>query len=458
MLKFALKNLKTKVIRTVLASIAVVLCATIALVSFNTANQVQDGVISTAGYYDTIVGPEGSPLQLTLSSMFYVENPLGTIPYEYYVNLKNDPSVKKVYPIAAGDSYRMVPIIGTIPEYLEEYRLSSGRIFYEYEEAVLGYNVARTGVLQIGDIFSGVHGFAEQGHVHDYFEYAVVGVLAKTGTASDNVIFTTVESVWIIHDHGACGHEDHYHDHDCDHGHNGNDYHDEHCDHEHQQDCDHDHYDEGHEGDHHHVEGCGHEDCDHESCGYAHQEDHHHDAKITGDLVALVIRTESLAAHSMLVSEFQEIPGVQAVNPTAVLRDLLGNLNMGRDILFVLAAIIVFMTAVVIYVTTASFVEDSKKDLQVMRLVGIKRKTIFSIFVLQAAFISAVSIALSFIISSVVLIGISMLTSQNLGIVIDPTKRYPGEFVLVFAIFLIVLGSAIISIIPVYKHDPLEVK
>ncbi len=426
MFKFALKNLKTKLIRTVLASIAVILCTTIGLVSYNTANQVQDGVISTAGYYDTIVGPEGSPLQLTLSSMFYVENPLGTISYEYYDSLKNNSSVQEVYPIAAGDSYRMVPIIGTIPEYLGKYRLSSGRMFSEYEEAVLGYNVAQTGVLKLGDKFSGVHGFAEHGHVHDYFEYEVVGVLAKTGTASDNVIYTTVESVWIIHDY--CG----AHNHDHKRHHDG---------HEHENDHD-----------HHHTKNC-----DHEHGEHAHGDDHHHDDKITGDLVALIVRTDSLAAHYLLVDKFKEIPGTQAINPTSILRDLLGNLNMGRDILFVLTAIIVFMAAVVIYVTTASFVEDSKKDLQVMRLVGIKRKTIFSIFVIQAAFISAISISLSFIISCIVLLGINILTAQNLGIVIDPAKHYPGEFVLLIAVFLIVLVSAVISIIPVYKNDPLEV-
>ncbi len=405
MLKFALKNLKTKFTRTVLASIAVILCTVIALISYNTANQVEDGVISTAGFYDTIVGPEGSPLQLALSSMFYVENPLGTISYEHYENLRNNPVVKEIYPIASGDSYRTARIIGTVPEYLARYQLKSGRMFSEPGEVVLGYNIAKSRVLQIGDEFVGVHGFAESGHVHDDFEYKVVGLLAKTGTAADNVIYTPIESVWLVH--GGHDQED--------------------------------------------------EEVGHEAEGEAH--DHgHEDEKVTGDIVSMIIRTESLAAHSRLVSEYKNIPGVQAINPASVLRELLGNLTMGRDILYVLAAIIVFMTAVVIYVTTASFIEDSKKDILVMRLVGIKRKTILSLFVLQTAFISALSIAVSFLISRAALFVINQFTVQSLGIVIDGAKLYPGEFGILLSVFVIIIISALISIIPAYRHDPLEVK
>jgi putative ABC transport system permease protein len=408
-LKFALKNLRTKLTRTVLASIAVILCATIALISYNTANQVQDGVISTAGFYDTIVGPDGSPLQLALSSMFYIENPLGTIPYEYYENLKNNPSVKEVYPIASGDSYRTARIIGTVPEYLERYQLKSGRMFSAPGEAVIGYSIAQSRVLKIDDEFIGAHGLADSGHVHEDFKYKVVGVLTKTGTAVDNVIYTPIESVWLVH--GGHDYEDEEHEHDAE--------------------------EEAHDPEYEHE---------------------HEDEKVTGDVVSIIIRTDSLAAHTKLVSEYKNIPGVQAINPASVLRELLGNLTMGRDILYVLAAIIVFIAAVVIYVTMTSFVEDSKKDILVMRLVGIKRKTILSLFVLQTAFIAAFSIAISFIISCVALFVINRFTAQSFGIVIDGAKHYPGELMILLSVFIIIIISALISIIPAYRHDPLEGK
>ena len=420
MIKFALKNLRTRLTRGILACIAVILCTTIALITYNTAHQVEEGVISTAGYYDTIIGPEGSPLELVFSSMFFTESPLGTIPYEYYEKVKENPSVTEAYPMAAGDNYQGIPIIGTVPGYLEDYEVQEGELFEATEEAVIGSNVADAGVLEIGDKFVGVHGFEENGHVHDEFEYEVVGILSESGTATDNVIFTTAESVWVIHDHDhdECGDDHDHNDHD----------HNDHAD------------EEGHEHDHD-----------------EHLHDHDHE-EVTGELVSIILRTEGLAAHTELKSEFDEIAGVQAVNPTTVLRDLIDNLNLGRDVLFILAGIIVFMAAVVIYVTTASFVEDSKKDILIMRLLGIKRKTIFSLFVVQTVIISVVSIAISFIISYIGLHLINTFTADRMGILIDPSKHYPGEFLLVLGVFAIIVISAIISIIPVYKHDPLEVE
>ena len=543
MLKFALKNLKTRVSRAILAAIAVILCTSIALVTYNTANQMEDGVIATAGYYDTIVGPEGSQLQLALSTLFYVENPLGTICYGYYEELKEHPSVTEIYPFAAGDTYRSAPIIGTIPEYLDRFTLASGKIFHEPEEAVLGYNIARAGILDIGDIFVGTHGHADHGHVHDDFEYIVVGTLARTGTASDNVIFTTMESVWMIHDDHDHDHEDeHEHEHEDDHDHNDHNHHhdehhddhsDEHHDHDHHHEDEghehndehggedghhgHDahhhndnHYDEGHHNGHEHSEDeHGHDDHDaehshsehndhhhddehhenevhheehsddhhhndehhHEDEGHEHDDehghhghddhDHDHNDSCLGardEIVSIILKTDSLAAHNEIVAKFEDTPGVQAINPATVLRGLLDNLSMGRDILYILAAVIMFMTAVIIYVTTASFIEDSKKDILIMRLVGIKRKTIFSMFIVQSAFIAIVSMGISFLLSIGILSLINQFTTANLGILIDAMKRYPGEGLLLLSVFIIVIISAVISITPAYKRDPLEVK
>ncbi len=425
LLNFALKNLRTKLTRAVLASLAIILCATIALVSYNTAKQVQDGVISTAGFYDTIVGPEGSPLQLALATMFFVENPLGTIPYEHYEKLRHNPAVREIYPFAAGDFYRTTRIIGTVPAYLQRYELQEGRIFAQPGEAVIGYQVARSGILRLDDVFVGAHGFAVNGHIHDDFEYRVVGVLAKSRTAADNVIFTPIESVWLVH---------------ADHDH-------EHADHDHEH---------GHEDTHDYVHGQP-EGGSGEGSSRQDGDMHGQEAgELKGDLVSIMLRTESLAAHARLVAAYREIPGVQAINPASVLRELLVNLTLGRDILYALAAIIMFMAAIVIYVTTASFVEDSKKDLLIMRLVGIKRKTIVPLFVLQTVFLAAVSMAVSFFLSFLALLLINRFTAANFGLVIDGAKRYPAEMLILLVIFVIIVVSSLVSIFPVYRHDPLE--
>ena len=69
MLSFALKNLKVKKIQVILVVISIVISAGVAVLSYNTAEQVSDGITSTAGYYSAIIGPSGSETQLAMNTM-----------------------------------------------------------------------------------------------------------------------------------------------------------------------------------------------------------------------------------------------------------------------------------------------------------------------------------------------------------------------------------------------------
>ena len=62
---------------------------------------------------------------------------------------------------------------------------------------VIGSNVATKLKLDIGDSFSGSHGIEESTHDHENFPYRVVGVLSPTGEIIDQLIVTSLESVWL---------------------------------------------------------------------------------------------------------------------------------------------------------------------------------------------------------------------------------------------------------------------
>lgn len=70
-------------------------------------------------------------------------------------------------------------------------------------EAVLGWNAYTRLGLNIGDQFVATHGvghgIAENVH-HDH-HYTVVGILKPSGTAYDNAVYVSVESVWDVHGH-----------------------------------------------------------------------------------------------------------------------------------------------------------------------------------------------------------------------------------------------------------------
>jgi putative ABC transport system permease protein len=111
--------------------------------------------------------------------------------------------VKKAMPLALGDSWRGYRIVGAPRAYAEHYeaRLQDGGRFYEKPlEAVLGAEVAaRTGV-GVGGRFKGAHGLgSEPGDEHEQ-EYAVVGVLERSGTVLDRLVLTSIETVWQVHE------------------------------------------------------------------------------------------------------------------------------------------------------------------------------------------------------------------------------------------------------------------
>ncbi len=163
-----------------------------------------------AGLYDLVVGGKGSPLQLVLASVYHVDSPTGNLPYADYQRLRRDPRVRWAAPIGLGDNYQGYRIVGTESHFFDLrdrddepfFRLSSGRVFEDRFEVVLGSHVAAVTGLADGDEFFGTHGLVPVpgGEVHRDFPYRVSGVLEPTGTAQDRAIFATLESVWEIHE------------------------------------------------------------------------------------------------------------------------------------------------------------------------------------------------------------------------------------------------------------------
>ena len=187
---------------------------------------------------DLVVGAKGSPLQLILSSVYHVDVPTGNVPAASLDLLRADPGVARAVPLALGDSFRGARIVGTEPLFLEIHAatVALGRSFAKTGEVVVGADAARTTGLTIGQRFVGTHGTGADGHAHDNFTFTVVGILAPTGTVTDRLLLTTIDSVWAMHgiegpsaerhaaephDHGPGDPHDHDEDHDHDHAKDG---------------------------------------------------------------------------------------------------------------------------------------------------------------------------------------------------------------------------------------------
>ncbi|SEO43789.1 ABC transporter permease [Aquisalimonas asiatica] len=182
------------------------------------SHQMEQRLTRDAGGIDMVVGAQGSPMQLILSSIFHIDAPTGNIPLEDARWVQEHPLVADTIPLALGDSYRGFRIVGSEHSYIGHYggTLADGALWEDDMEAVLGARVAERTGLGVGDTFVGVHGITAEGavggEVHDDHPYTITGVLEPTGSVADRLIHVSVPSVWKVHDH------DHEADHEHDHG------------------------------------------------------------------------------------------------------------------------------------------------------------------------------------------------------------------------------------------------
>ena len=207
-LRLAAAYLKARLLVTILTVISVALGLGLAVSVLLFSHQSKDTLVREAGAYDLIVGAKGSPLQLVLNSLYYLDAPVGNIDTALWERLQKNPSVAAAVPVNMGDNYLGAPIVGTTPGFLTGRKLArgdtllaQGRVFAKPFEATVGAQVAALHALAVGQRIIGAHGWGKTDDFHPQFPYTIVGILAPTGAALDRAVFTDYHSTWIVHAH-----------------------------------------------------------------------------------------------------------------------------------------------------------------------------------------------------------------------------------------------------------------
>ena len=177
--------------------------------------------------FDLIIGPKGSGIDLTLTTLFHLESATGTISWSFYDSLQHDPSwhgaVAQAVPLAVGDSVDGCDLIATTADLFAVVggaspagvrpapsaadgggALAAGEMMRDGTiQAVVGAEVPRLTGLEIGASFRPTHGTGDgidPNEVHQR-SFTIVGVLAPTGTVFDRCVFVTLAGFWSIDEH-----------------------------------------------------------------------------------------------------------------------------------------------------------------------------------------------------------------------------------------------------------------
>ena len=396
---------------------------------------------------DLVIGAKGSPLQLILSTLYHVDNPTGNISLEEANKIANNPFIQTAVPISLGDNFKGHRIVGTDTSYLSLYQLKvgQGRVWQKSFEVVVGSEVARKQQITIGQQITSSHGLSAGAHSHDENPFTVVGILDRSNSVVDNLLFCNLESVWEVHGIG------HHHEHIEGAGHEHGDEHEHEHAHQHATE-DHDHEQSEDHGHDHATEGHGHEEGELvqerpqpeglvKNIGEDMME--HRDIEIT----ALLVKYSSPAAIAVLPRLINQSTHMQAASPAIESSRIFSLLGVGLDSLAVLAYVIMAIAGLSIFISLYNALKDRKYDMAIMRTMGASKTKLFSLVIVEGLVITLIGGMVGLIFAHIALYFIGTQTSQSADF-IEAFKIYPKEF-------WILLGAAILgliaSIIPSFK-------
>ena len=121
-------------------------------------------------------------------------------------------------------------------------------------------------------------------------------------------------------------------------------------------------------------------------------------------------------------------------------KSVLDDADNTKYIVFVLCAVILVMNIIIISTITLLNMYHSAKEIALMRLIGISMKRINLLYIIQNSLIGLVSTLLAFALSRLCLLGMGDYVA-DMGVVLNLTKVYPAEI-------LILVGIFVISVVP----------
>jgi putative ABC transport system permease protein len=413
--KLAWKNIWFKPLNTILSIVLLTSSVAIITTLILVEKQFEEKFTKNIDGVDLVMGAQGSPLQLILSSVYHVDAPTGNISYDSVKVWMQHPFVEKAIPLAFGDNYRGFKILGTTTDYLEKYdaKIAEGKIFEKNFEVVIGSEIAQKLSLTLGDEFFGSHGNAAEGHVHEEFAYKVVGIAAPTGKVVDNLILCTIPSVWQMHgDHEPIETENPAH---------------------------------GEEG-HVHVEG---DDHDH---------DHHHDMTLDEpgmEITAVLLKFRNKMGIVTWPRIIAQNTKMQVASPALEVNRLFSLFGIGIQALQYLAYGIMLISGISIFIALYNTLKERKNEFALLRVNGAKRMQLMQLVLIESLLLCIVGFIFGTVLGRVSILWISASSEQDFKMSFNPYEfLWNKEGVL----FLLTIGVGIVAaLIPAIKAYKLNI-
>ena len=397
--------IKFKPLNTVLNIFLLALGIAIITMLLLFSKQLEEKISTNAKGIDLVVGAKGSPLQLILCNIFHVDFPTGNIKFNEAEQLSKHRLIKSAIPIALGDSYKNFRIIGTNLSYAELYHaeIELGNWWSKDLEVVVGATVARITKLKLGDSFASAHGLVKDARAHEDYRYIVKGILRPANNVVDNLILTNVGSVWKVHAEGN-----------------------------------------GDVADNDKaikivnpsslISGIEEGDSIHE-------------------ITALLIKYKNPLAVIQLPRFINTQTNMQAASPAFETARLFAILGVGFKALMGFGYVLIFISALSIFIALYNSLKERKYDLAIMRSMGASRRKLFFTTILEGTILTVTGSLMGLMLGHAVLFLITILVEGSQKTGLQAWIFYPEEALLLGGSLLLGILCSLIPAFQSYRTD-----
>jgi putative ABC transport system permease protein len=401
LLKIVKKSLRQHALSTVVTTLAIALAAGLVMSVFVIQRQTYAAFTGGDIGFDAVLGARGSQIQLVLNTVFHLETSPGNIPYAMYQEIAKNPQVELAVPYAVGDNYKGFRIVGTTEDIFtkfefrqgEKFQVEPGGRFFDpaAKEAVIGSFAARETGLKVGDVFQPYHGliYDEKNRHND--DYRVVGVLQPTNSPSDRVIWIPLEGVYRMQGHV--------------------------------------------------LRGAG------ENYTPTAEEAIPDEAKEVS-AVMLKFRSPQTGMNLDQLINRQGKVATLAFPIGRSMAELFDKLGWINRVLELVAYLVVVVAAFSILASIHNTINERTREFAILRALGAKRQTVFSVIVLEAATIAALGALVGYLVYLAILSAAAYIVRRQTGVALDV---FGFDWALVFTPILLIAIGALAGLLPAWK-------
>ena len=421
--KLSIKNIVSKPLNSILSLALLIFGIGIISLMLQLNSLIKTQMDNNLKGIDMVVGAKGSPLQLILSAVYHIDSPTGNISVEDAEKIKNNRMVGSSIDLLYGDNYKGYRIVGTEQKFLDLYsaKIKEGKKWDEPFEVVVGSKIYSKFNIKIDDELVSSHGLRETGELHTDRLFKVVGLLEPSNSVIDQLIVTSPQSIWDLHDDHDHGSEDHEEEHDHEH--------DEEHDHDHDEEHDHEHDDED----------------DHE---HDHEYDHEHDDK---EITAMLIKFKSPMNIIQFPRQINEDTNLQAAVPSYEISRLFKLFVFGIETLTYLAYLIIIVSAFSLFINLFNSMRERKYEMALIRTLGSSRRQLSMMIIFESLILTTVGFFIGLLVSRLGVMFVSSLMEESLNYNLKSFGILNEELWLLGLSIFIGLISSIIPALQVYN-------